>query len=65
MPEPLTEENFSPVPRTVSTVEAGSHTLAGASAGVELSGATRTGSRGRPGARPGSCSGGSSTCVSP
>src|SRR5580704_10784953 len=37
MPEPLTEENFSPVPRTVSTVEAGSHTLAGASAGVELS----------------------------
>ncbi len=37
MPEPLTEENFSPVPRTVSTVEAGSHTLAGAGAGVELS----------------------------
>ena len=37
MPEPLTEENFAPVPRTVSTVEAGSHTLAGAGAGVELS----------------------------
>ena len=37
MPEPLTEENFAPVPRNVSTVEAGSHTLAGAGAGVELS----------------------------
>jgi ABC-type dipeptide/oligopeptide/nickel transport system permease subunit len=37
MPEPLTEENFAPVPRPVSTVEAGSHTLAGAGAGVELS----------------------------
>ena len=37
MPEPLTEENFAQVPRNVSTVEAGSHTLAGAGAGVELS----------------------------
>jgi ABC-type dipeptide/oligopeptide/nickel transport system permease subunit len=39
MPEPLTEENFTPVPRAVSTVEAGSHTLAGAGAGVELTAA--------------------------
>ncbi len=36
MPKPLTEENFTPVPRPVATVEAGSHTLAGAAAGVEL-----------------------------
>ena len=40
MPEPLTKENFDvPTPRSVSTVEAGSHTLASVGAGLELSGA--------------------------
>ncbi len=40
MPEPLTKENFDvPTPRGVSTVEAGSHTLASVGAGLELSGA--------------------------
>ncbi len=39
MPEPLAKENFVETPRGVSTVEAGSHTLASVGAGLELSGA--------------------------
>jgi peptide/nickel transport system permease protein len=39
MPEPLAQENFViQTPEQVGTVEAGSHTLAGVGAGVELSG---------------------------
>jgi ABC-type dipeptide/oligopeptide/nickel transport system permease subunit len=36
MPEPLAQENFLQTPASVSTVEAGSHTLASVGAGVEL-----------------------------
>jgi peptide/nickel transport system permease protein len=36
MPEPLAQENFLQTPPSVSTVEAGSHTLASVGAGVEL-----------------------------
>jgi peptide/nickel transport system permease protein len=40
MPEPLAQENFViQTPQSVATIEAGSHTLAGAGAGVELSAA--------------------------
>jgi ABC-type dipeptide/oligopeptide/nickel transport system permease subunit len=36
MAEPVAEENFTAVPTGVATVEAGSHTLAGAAPGLEL-----------------------------